>query len=219
MINGKQCTIAWYVDDNIITHEDVNIVSKVVTLIEARSGKMSVTRGKEHDFLGMNIVFNDDGTVAIGMKQYICEAIDDFGEDVLKRVMSPATKALFTIDSDSTLLPQTQKEWFHSIVQKLLYLSHRGRPDIQLTISFLCTRVSRSTTQDWAKLKQLLQYLNDTIELRRILGADDLSVLRTWVDASYAVHEDMKSHTGGAISFGTGAVMCKSTCVNLRNRN
>jgi hypothetical protein len=219
MINGKQCTIAWYVDDNIITHEDANVVSEVIVLIEARFGKMSVTRGKEHEFLGMNIVFNDNGTVDIGMKQFIREAINDFGENVSKHVTSPATKALFTIDSESMLLPQAQKERFHSIVQKLLYLSHRGRPDIQLTISFLCTRVSKSTTQDWAKLKRLLQYLNDTIELRRILGADDLSVLRTRVDASYAVHENMKSHTGGAISFGTGAVMCKSTKQKLNTKS
>jgi hypothetical protein len=126
MINGKQCTIAWYVDDNIITHEDANVVSEVIVLIEAKFGKMSVTRGKEHEFLGMNIVFNDNGTVDIGMKQYIREATNDFGEDVSKHVTSPATKALFIIDSESTLLPQAQKERFHSIVQKLLYLSHRG---------------------------------------------------------------------------------------------
>jgi len=28
----------------------------------------------------------------------------------------------------------------------------------------------------------------------------------TWVDASYAVHPDMRSHTGGAISFGVGTL-------------
>ncbi len=28
----------------------------------------------------------------------------------------------------------------------------------------------------------------------------------TWVDASYAVHPDMRSHTGEAISFGVGAL-------------
>jgi hypothetical protein len=34
------------------------------------------------------------------------------------------------------------------------------------------------------------------------LGADDLGIMRTWVDASYAVHEVMKSHTtGGILSF------------------
>jgi hypothetical protein len=65
----------------------------------------------------------------------------------------------------------------------------------------------------------LLQYLNGTSELRRILGADELSVLRTWVDASYTVHEDMKSHTGGTISFGTGTVMCKSTKQKLNTKS
>jgi hypothetical protein len=33
--------------------------------------------------------------------------------------------------------------------------------------------------------------------------------MKTWVDASYAVHSDMKSHTGGCISFGIGAAMSK----------
>jgi hypothetical protein len=28
--------------------------------------------------------------------------------------------------------------------------------------------------------------------------------VRWWVDAAYAVHPDMKSHTGGALSLGTG---------------
>ena len=32
----------------------------------------------------------------------------------------------------------------------------------------------------------------------------------TFVDASYAVHEDMKSHTSGVITFGHGGIACKS---------
>jgi hypothetical protein len=36
-------------------------------------------------------------------------------------------------------------------------------------------------------------------------------MMKTWVDASYAVHKDMKSHTGGVVSFGIGAVMSKSS--------
>ena len=34
--------------------------------------------------------------------------------------------------------------------------------------------------------------------------------MRSWVDAAFAVHPDMKSHTGGEISFGTGGMVCKS---------
>jgi hypothetical protein len=43
------------------------------------------------------------------------------------------------------------------------------------------------------------------------IGADDLNSVRTWVDALYAVHPDMKSHTGGVMSMGTGGLICKSS--------
>jgi hypothetical protein len=43
--------------------------------------------------------------------------------------------------------------------------------------------------------------------------------MHTWVDASYAVHGDMKSHTGGVISFGRGAVLSKSSKQKLNTRS
>jgi hypothetical protein len=39
-----------------------------------------------------------------------------------------------------------------------------------------------------------------------ILQADNMNVMKWWVDASFAVHADMKSHTGGVMSLGKGAV-------------
>jgi hypothetical protein len=59
-------------------------------------------------------------------------------------------------------------------------------------------------------LKRLLRYLNDTIDMPRIIGANSLTMFKTWVDAAYAVHDDMKSHTGGAMSFGLGVLNAKS---------
>jgi hypothetical protein len=38
-LKGKQCTVAWYVDDNKISHEDPEMVSKVIREIEANFGK------------------------------------------------------------------------------------------------------------------------------------------------------------------------------------
>ena len=35
-----------------------------------------------------------------------------------------------------------------------------------------------------------------------ILRADEVNVLKWWVDASYAAHEDMRGHTGGTMSMG-----------------
>jgi hypothetical protein len=45
---------------------------------------MKVSRGKEHDFLGMKISLREDRTVSIDMKSYIKEAIADFKEDITK---------------------------------------------------------------------------------------------------------------------------------------
>ncbi|KAL7569097.1 hypothetical protein ACA910_016932 [Epithemia clementina (nom. ined.)] len=148
--------------------------------------------------------------VASHMKQYIDEAEEEFGEDVSTPVAMPADEQLFKVADDAEKLECEQKEHFHSIVAKLLYLSQRACTDIQPTIPFLCTRVAKSTMQDWKKLKGLLQYLVSTCDLELVLGADNFPSIHTWVDASYAVHEDMCSHTGGITLLGHGGIMCKS---------
>ena len=39
------------------------------------------------------------------------------------------------------------------------------------------------------------------------------------MDASYAVHPDMRSHTGGVISFGRGGLICKSSKQKLNTKS
>jgi hypothetical protein len=116
-------------------------------------------------------------------------------------------------------LSNDDRETFHSIEAKLLYVWKRGRLDIQLAIAFLCTRVLCSTEKDWLKLKRVLEYLRGTLDNFVTLGADNLGIMRTWVDASCAVHEDMKSHTGGVVSFGKGAIMSKSSKQKLNTKS
>ena len=41
----------------------------------------------------------------------------------------------------------------------------------------------------------------------------------TWVDASFATHHDMRSHTGGVISFGRGGIICKSKKQNINTKS
>ena len=46
-----------------------------------------------------------------------------------------------------------------------------------------------------------------------------LRYIQTWIDASYAIYRDMKRHTGGVISFGTGAAMhnCSIQKINTKS--
>ena len=210
MVNGKQCTICWHVDDSKISHEDTTVVDQVIKMIDDKFGETTVHRGKKHTFLGMDLELNKDGTVELSMDDYIDECIVPFGEKMNKSPPTPASGKLFEVE-ESPELGEKRSEIFHHIVAKLLYVSKRVRVDISPTIAFLCTRVSKSTEQDWEKLRRLLEYLNGTKNIRRIMGSDGLSSLRTYVDAAYAVHADMRSHTGGLTSLGKGVIHTKSS--------
>ena len=50
-------------------------------------------------------------------------------------------------------------------------------------------------------MMQLIRVNNDAY---LTLSANSLHTVRWWVDASYAVNPDMKSHGGGCMSLGTG---------------
>ncbi|KAI2499682.1 Reverse transcriptase (RNA-dependent DNA polymerase) [Fragilaria crotonensis] len=219
-IQGKQCTIAWYVDDMKISHEDPNVVTSIIEKLEGVFGKMSVTRGASHVFLGMNITFNKrNRTAEIIMKDYLTEAIEESGLNIDKTAATPASKELYDIDPQASPLERTPKDRFHSVVAKLLYVSIRARMDLLLATSFLTTRISTSTSQDQSKLKRLLEYVQGTLDMPYVVGADDLGRMRTWVDAAYAVHPDMRSQTGGVISFGRGGIVCKSSKQKLNTKS
>jgi hypothetical protein len=218
-IEGSQCTIGWFVDDTKISHINPDVVTNIINMLEARFGNMTVTRGRTHKFLGMTIKYLGDGTATIHMPSYISEAISESGLDVSKTVKTPCSNSLLAIDEASPLLPQAKAKLFHRIVAKLIYVGTRACTDILLALSFLCGCVSAPTEQDELKLKRLLSYLNCTIDLKLRIGADSLSHFSTWVNASFAVHPDMRSHTGGVISFGRGGLICKSKKQNINTKS
>jgi hypothetical protein len=43
--------------------------------------------------------------------------------------------------------------------------------------------------------------------------------MKWWMDAAYAVHPDMKSHTGGAFTLGSGVIYGTSTCQKLNTKS
>jgi len=211
----------WYVDDNKISHADENVINDIINQLEKKFGKFTITRGNKHTFLGMNMHFLDDGRVSVEMKDQILEALDMFGEEVDMRVTSPAPRHLFDVDDNCEKLSSRKADIFHSVTAKLLYIMKRSRPDIETAISFLCKRVSKSDTQDWKKLKRVLAWLKGSINDIRYFGLKntDEVYMKCWVDAAYAVHPDMKSHTGGSISLGHGTLSNKSSTQKLNTKS
>jgi hypothetical protein len=116
-IKGKQCTIAWYVDDNKISHVDPDVVTMVIKRMEKCFDKMTVTRGKEHVFLvGMNIRYTDKNTAVVTMKDYLLESIRESGLNIEREAATPARKNLFEVNDGATRLSGDRAESFHSVV-------------------------------------------------------------------------------------------------------
>jgi len=93
------------------------------------------------------------------------------------------------------------------------------RPDLSLAISFLPTRVQNSTQQDQCKLTRVLKYLNATKDLVLHLRGDDFLSICAYIDASFAVHDDYKSHSGVFVSIGMWPIFVKSLKQRLNRKS
>ena len=179
MIDGQQCSVVWYVDDNKVSHKDPKIVTQVIDLMKEHFGDLTVTRGNKHRFLGMNITINKGKSIEIEMKEQLLNVIEMFtladGQDVDGIVTSPAQRHLKEVNPDYKPLSPDKADILHSIVAALLWIMKRSRPDLETAISFLCTRVSKIDKDDWKKLRRVIAFVKATIDDVRIIGVDDLT--------------------------------------------
>ena len=123
-----------------------------IETLEAQFGTMRKSLRKNHNYLGMEIGFCDDGSVNMWARAHIREAIEDFGEVLGQKAPNPAGKRIFNTNDDVTKLPERERKRFHSLVQKLLWVTHHTRPDIGVPISFLTKRVRKANVQDKERL-------------------------------------------------------------------
>ena len=165
---------------------------------------LTVSRGKKHKFLVMDIEFLSDGKLSLFVKYYIEKSIDLFGEKLSTKVSLPAKKGLQNIYEISTRIEKKDTYIFHFIVAILLWVEKRGRPNIEPVILFLCTRVTKSTKEDKATLRRVLKYIKHTIYDKSVMVADSLRQFCAWVDAAYGVHPDLKSPLAAASLLDTG---------------
>ena len=212
MINGQQMTVIWHVDDLKVSHKDPKEIDKFATYLSGIYGeKLTVHRGKVHDYLGIDLDYSEDGNVKISMIKYIIKMIREFPEVIRGSVATPAAEHLFQVrDADEPtrrVLPEEQAVTFHHVTAQLLFVSQRARRDIQTAVAFLTTRVKEPDEDDWGKLKRVLRYLYSTLHMKLTLSVDNLSTIKWWVDASDNTHADCKGHTGAMMSLGKGATV------------
>ena len=224
MVNGKQCTVLWHVDDLMVSHVEQAVLDDLVTKLNDRFGShlpVVAQHGDVHDYLGMTLDFSDTGKVKIIMDDFVQKLLSELPTDDYWQGIAPdpAATSLFNVRNTSPKLNQRDADLFHSTTAKLLFLGMRARPDIMTAVSFLTTRVTSPDTDDRNKLRRVIQYLRGTRDLHLTLEPDDLHIYKWWIDASFAVHPNMRSHTGATASCGRGSFLSISSKQKINTRS
>ena len=202
-----QCTIAVHVDDGLMTCLSEPILERILVALDKQYPGLTIRRGREHQFLGMRIITDLNGTISVDQEVYaqkLCTAYGATGSAV-----DPARQDLFSISQESPALDKIGMSQFRSRVMAVLFLATHTRFDCLLATSFLATRIVAASKQDLAKLDHLLRYINGTKSLPLIFCPKDLEIV-CYADASYSVHDDAKSRTGFVITLGGSTVLAKS---------
>ena len=113
-------------------------------------GNLTIKRGDEHTYVGMKFKIRDDKKVEISMPDHIKACIPAFREEIKGGISTPAKHYLFKAregEMTEQLGPE-KSELFHHIISKLRYVSRRARLEIDLAISYLCNRTTKSDKGD-----------------------------------------------------------------------
>ena len=167
----------------------------------------------------MDISSNSKDFVEVSMPSYTQSVTDDLDVKESETSDSPAAVDLLSTKPNNAGLGGDEKDKFHTVVAKIFYLAKHARPDLLLASTFLCTRAQCPGKDDWKKLKRTGRYLSGSKDLLLRVGSECVDVdssrestvsVSVYVDASLAVRDTMRSHTGAIVSIGRVPVLYKS---------
>jgi hypothetical protein len=166
----------------------------------------------------MTLDFSSEGKVNIILSDCIENVLDGLPEDIDGVYPTPVANHLFYVNKDPEPLDKELAEFFHYVIAQLLFLCKRAQPDIQTAQSFECTQVKLPDIDDYKMRSRVIRYLRGTLHMNLMLEANDANIMKWWVDASYGVHHDLKSRTGGIMTLGNEETYATSTCKILTQK-
>ena len=127
----------------------------------------------------MDVNFISGKKISVSTPHHVYEALEYFGGTLKGNVVNPETSQLFTITIESKELGDEIKDRYHLITANILWIMNRSCPDLETSVSFICTRMKLPTNEDWGKIRRFLKYLKAIKNDKRIMESGDLLKLDT----------------------------------------
>ncbi len=146
--------VIWHVDNFMSSCVDNFKLTKFSCYLAKIYGlKLIMHTGTKHGYLGVDMEFNEDGTLDASMISYLKGIIAEFPELIKGRATTPATEHLFTVRDEKEAKPLKKERAlaFHHTVAQLLCMATKTRRDIQMAVAFLMTQVKTPDEDNWGK--------------------------------------------------------------------
>ena len=202
-------TVFWNVENPEVSHVDPSEVNRFMEWLEGIYRELRITRGKVHKYLGMRLDFQTPKEIQVTMLDCLKGVLEDFSEVITGISTSLSDNHIFQVrpEYERTLLDKERSPVFHHTVAQLIFVTPMARKYINVSIAFPCTRVRSPFKGDWGNLLRVLRYIRGTLHMLLILSTESLSVIKWWVDFSFAAHPYWKGHTGVMVYMGSGSIM------------
>jgi len=204
--------------------DDFGLLSKSKEIITYVKNKLSevyeITEDPEMKFyLGYNIKRDrEKREMTLDQNGYIMDFIERYKIPTSGPFPTTPMEYLSQENKEQgNLLNEKEKTMFQSKVGTLLYLAIMTRPDILYATSIMTTKTKQPTSTDLKAVDRILLYVSGTKEKSLKLASTNGVTLHATVDASYACHEDFKSHSGCTVHVGnlSGSLLTKSKKQNI----
>ena len=175
-----------YTDDSILAGPSKKEIESIIEEIKATG--LNITReGDIKDFLGINIMRRDDGSIELKQPHLINQILKDLKmeNDELKTKDTPS-KVSQILNSGRKELPFDNSFHYRSVIGKLNYLEKATRSDISY-ITHQCARFTSKPRANHAKaIRWIARYLKGTRDKGFIMKPKVEKGLEVYVDADFS---------------------------------
>ncbi|CAL5381095.1 unnamed protein product [Camellia sinensis] len=210
--NGKKTILIVYVDDIILTGDDIEEMRKLKTVLATEFEVKDL--GQMRYFLGMEVARSKKG-ISVSQRKYTLDLLTETGMLGCKPSDTPVEAGKRTADVGKPV----DREKYQKLVGKLIYLSHT-RPDIAFAVSVVSQHMQSPKEAHQEAVFKILRYLKGSPGKGLLFKPSEQKEVAIFTDADWAGSiEDRRSTTGYCTFVWGNLVTWKSKKQNVVARS
>ncbi|KAE8659142.1 Detected protein of confused Function [Hibiscus syriacus] len=194
-----------YVDDIIVTGDKEVVVQSVIDMLNAQFSLKDL--GPLSFFLGVEVSY-EGCDVVLSQQKYIQDLLQKHGFGEVKSLPTPMVSNIKLSANEGTPLEDAAR--YRSIVGALQYIVIT-RPDVAFAVNRVCQFMQAPLDVHFMEVKQILRYLQGTIDFGLRFTPSSRMALTGFVDANWGSDVDDRRSTSGFCIYFCGNLVSWSS--------